>query len=545
MRADENALWSLGAHDVSVLLALAGEEPNEVVARGECYMREGIEDVVFCFLRFPSGLAAHLHLSWLDPHKERRFTVVGETRMATFDDMALEGKITVYDKGFDEQAGRGCTASTSPGGDIWSPRLPTRALRTEIEHFVDRSTAHPISAARRAARRPRPRRTSALARRDAAQRCLAHGRAQHVIDARTLKVRAYKALQAGAGRVGLQVVPKNYYSPIPDLDALPAGVFDRRSALRGIHFDLDEQVAWIERHLADAMREFDPAPEVVDNASYGRVGADLLHGIVRALKPRRIVELGSGHSTLFMAAAAERNRTEGAETELRMFAPYPTVARPGLPGLASLEAVRAQDVPLDVFTALESGDVLFVDTTHTVKLDSDVNRIVLDVLPALAPGVLVHVHDIFLPYEYPRRWLEESGFFWAEQYLLQAFLVDNPPRGARRHVRAVPRPGRRDCAPGADVAARRGGQRVLAQDDRRSSSAATCFATAARLNRSSATGSTAGGGASSSRVTARATAASSPGGAQPASWPRSPSSRSVSLAGPVSASTGVPSASAS
>ena len=79
LRADENALWSLGAHDVSVLLRLAGEEPYEVEARGESYMREGVEDVVFCFMRFPSGLAAHLHLSWLDPHKERRFTVVGES----------------------------------------------------------------------------------------------------------------------------------------------------------------------------------------------------------------------------------------------------------------------------------------------------------------------------------------------------------------------------------------------------------------------------------------------------------------------------------
>src|SRR5215212_9236645 len=77
LRADENALWSLGAHDVSVLLRLAGEEPYAVEARGESYMREAVEDVVFCFLRFPSGLAAHLHLSWLDPHKERRFTVVG------------------------------------------------------------------------------------------------------------------------------------------------------------------------------------------------------------------------------------------------------------------------------------------------------------------------------------------------------------------------------------------------------------------------------------------------------------------------------------
>ena len=77
LRADENALWSLGAHDVSVVLALAGEEPTEAVAHGESYVRPGVEDVVFCFLRFPSGLAAHLHLSWLDPHKERRFTVVG------------------------------------------------------------------------------------------------------------------------------------------------------------------------------------------------------------------------------------------------------------------------------------------------------------------------------------------------------------------------------------------------------------------------------------------------------------------------------------
>ena len=147
LRADENALWSLGAHDVSVLLRLAGEEPYEVEARGESYMREGIEDVVFCFLRFPSGLAAHLHLSWMDPHKERRFTVVGESRMATFDDMALEGKITVYDKGFDEQTnsyGEYITRS----GDIWSPRISNiEPLRTEIQHFVEcvRTGRTPIS----------------------------------------------------------------------------------------------------------------------------------------------------------------------------------------------------------------------------------------------------------------------------------------------------------------------------------------------------------------------------------------------------------------
>ncbi len=137
LRADENALWSLGAHDVSVVLHLAGEEPEQAVAHGQSYVRPGVEDVVFCFLRFPSGLSAHLHLSWLDPHKERRFTIVGSQRMATFDDMALEGKVTIYDKGFDEDA-RGYGEYITRSGDIFSPQISnTEPLRIECEHFID------------------------------------------------------------------------------------------------------------------------------------------------------------------------------------------------------------------------------------------------------------------------------------------------------------------------------------------------------------------------------------------------------------------------
>ncbi len=130
LRADENALWSLGAHDVSVLLELAGETPVEVWARGEAY-------VVFAYLRFPSGLAAHLHLSWLDPHKERKLTVVGSERMATLDDMALERKLTVYDKGFDPAADTYGEYITRSGG-VWSPAVPNdEPLRLECQHFVD------------------------------------------------------------------------------------------------------------------------------------------------------------------------------------------------------------------------------------------------------------------------------------------------------------------------------------------------------------------------------------------------------------------------
>jgi predicted dehydrogenase len=120
-----------------VLLWLVGEEPSECSAVGESYMRDGVEDVVFCFLRFPSGIAAHLHLSWLDPHKARRFTIVGSKRMATFDDMQSERKLTVYDKGFDEDyANYGEYIQRS--GDIWIPKVGNQEpLRLECAHFVE------------------------------------------------------------------------------------------------------------------------------------------------------------------------------------------------------------------------------------------------------------------------------------------------------------------------------------------------------------------------------------------------------------------------
>jgi len=137
LRADENALWSLGAHDVSVALALTGELPAEVAARGQSYVRRGVEDVVFAFLRFPSGIVAHLHLSWLDPHKERRLTVVGSRRMASFDDMTSERKLTVFDKGFDPEAGSP-DDFVARSGEAWSPEVgDEEPLALELAHFVE------------------------------------------------------------------------------------------------------------------------------------------------------------------------------------------------------------------------------------------------------------------------------------------------------------------------------------------------------------------------------------------------------------------------
>jgi predicted dehydrogenase len=136
IRKDENALWSLGAHDLSVILHLVGEEPTELWARGESFLHEGVEDVVFCYLRFPSGVAAHMHLSWLDPHKMRKMTVVGRNKMAVFDDMELERKVTVYDKGTEQRAESYGEWRTRTG-DIYIPKIANdEPLRLECRHFL-------------------------------------------------------------------------------------------------------------------------------------------------------------------------------------------------------------------------------------------------------------------------------------------------------------------------------------------------------------------------------------------------------------------------
>jgi len=136
IRKDENALWSLGVHDLSVILYLIGEEIVEATAHGHAFLNEGVEDVVFCYLQFASGKIAHMHLSWLDPHKMRRLTVVGRDKMAVFDDMELERKITVYDKA-PEQPSETYGEWRTRTGDIFSPKLSNaEPLRLECQHFL-------------------------------------------------------------------------------------------------------------------------------------------------------------------------------------------------------------------------------------------------------------------------------------------------------------------------------------------------------------------------------------------------------------------------
>jgi hypothetical protein len=267
-------------------------------------------------------------------------------------------------------------------------------------------------------------------------------------------IRAYRGLRRIAARAGLDVLLRTFYSPVPHLDDLRPDAFERVSELPGVRWDLDAQLHFLRDMVSIGAKEFRPPPAsapgsdryAADNPSYGILDATVHYGLIRSLKPRRVVELGSGHSTLVTAEAGGLNGAEGSPLTLDVYDPFPGVVREGLPGLHALHRTPAQEVPLRVFEALEEGDVLFVDTTHTVKIGSEVNFVLLEVLPRLRVGVVVHFHDIYLPFEYPRSCMEDFALYWNEQYLLQAFLAHNQSWDVLLAVQALSRLRRSELA---------------------------------------------------------------------------------------------------
>ena len=237
------------------------------------------------------------------------------------------------------------------------------------------------------------------------------------------------AVRRAAQRVGLDVVPSGLYSPIPAVPPPGDPVWSKRYAFE---IDTAAQIAFVESELGPYLNElpsgFAPAERhgfSLWNGQYQAGDAELLYAMVRYLRPRRMLELGSGFSTLVSAAASARNAREGDPTELVAVDPEPRTPVPaGLEGLARFERRDCRDLPLERFLELSAGDVLFIDTSHVVKLGSEVNELVLEVLPRLAAGVHVHFHDVFLPYDYPRYLLEFEAYF-SEQYLVHALLTGN------------------------------------------------------------------------------------------------------------------------
>jgi hypothetical protein len=239
----------------------------------------------------------------------------------------------------------------------------------------------------------------------------------------------HRAVRWAATRLGYEVLWPSYYNGLPRFDELPPRYWERRSQMPGVDLDEARALDYLRSELSQHLAEFAPRNVPAGpgryhepNASFEGADSALTWAIVRRHRPRRVLELGSGFSTLLIRDALAAN---GDGTSHVVVDPFPRSDDLGDDRHFDLRRVSASELPIHEFERLEANDILFVDTTHTVKVGSEVNHIALEGLPRLASGVLVHFHDIFLPYEYPRRLVEGLGYHWAEQYLLQAFLAFN------------------------------------------------------------------------------------------------------------------------
>jgi len=232
-------------------------------------------------------------------------------------------------------------------------------------------------------------------------------------------------------RHGFHVTPVHFYQPIPDTRSLPDTLWDQPSKLVGIDMNDAMQLDLLRNQFPKFRHEYDRFPAEptgepgrfhFNNGLFDGTDALVAYCMIRHFQPRLIIEVGSGFSSLVAAEAIAKNKNSA----LICIEPFPLdFLRQGFPGLQSLIEKKVEDIGLDFFSQLESGDILFIDSSHTVKIGGDVNYVFLQVLPSLKPGVIVHVHDIFLPFDYRRDWVMDELRFWTEQYLLQAFLTFN------------------------------------------------------------------------------------------------------------------------
>jgi predicted O-methyltransferase YrrM len=241
----------------------------------------------------------------------------------------------------------------------------------------------------------------------------------------------FPASRSALRAAGVLPVVDHYYEPLFNPAHLRAPL-DAERALPGIRWNEDVQMAFLEQldfgHELLALPldvPADPSLYYLANGQFLSGDAEYWYAVIRRMKPRRIVEIGSGQSTLLARQAIRKNREEDSTYSCAhtCIEPYeaPWLERTG----AAVVRQRVEEVPIDLFRQLERDDVLFIDSSHVIRAQGDVLAEYLEILPVLRSGVIVHVHDIFSPRDYPRQWVVDDVRLWNEQYLLEAFLTHN------------------------------------------------------------------------------------------------------------------------
>jgi Methyltransferase domain len=231
-------------------------------------------------------------------------------------------------------------------------------------------------------------------------------------------------------RAGLHVIPKHYYTPVPDCKWLEENrpLWIGRSSLTGISWDLPEQLAWLKQTCEPYYQEvaglkfYHAQARNGAGPGFGSIESQVLHCFMRRYAPEKVIEIGSGVSTMCMLEARRFNQREGRLSKITCVEPFPS-NQLRRQDVDLIEQV-CQQVPLKLFESLCAGDLLFIDSSHAVKVGSDVLRIYLEIIPHLPPGIVIHIHDIYLPYAYPRS-VFTRPFWWQETAMLMALLVNN------------------------------------------------------------------------------------------------------------------------
>ncbi len=232
-------------------------------------------------------------------------------------------------------------------------------------------------------------------------------------------------------RFGIHILPIHYYSPIPNIIELEKtkDIWKKRSEMKGVKLDIQNQIENLSQICLPFENEYHGNKTYLEGVrmsygpGYGYIEAQTLHAFIRCYKPKKIIEVGSGVSTYCMLKAIELN---GVNCELTCIEPYPSDKLKELANQNKIRLIneKVQTVSPDVFERLEENDLLFIDSSHTVKPGSDVNFLFLEIMPRLNKGVNIHIHDIYFPFDFDRAVLK-TFYHAMETSLLHAYLIDN------------------------------------------------------------------------------------------------------------------------
>jgi len=228
---------------------------------------------------------------------------------------------------------------------------------------------------------------------------------------------------------GVSIRPIHYYEPLPDFQNLTQAMLETRRVSPGIDFAVPAQVSLLETLVAESRAELDGIVQegAFDFANTLFTGFDACayYALIRHLRPKRVIEIGSGYSTRIASLALARNEAGGSPGEITCIEPYPEARLTQSDAHYRLIQKPVQEVALATFEELSMNDILMIDSSHVAKTGSDVCYEFLAILPRLKPGVWVHVHDIFFPQDYPCEWVIDERKAYNEQYILEAFLSGN------------------------------------------------------------------------------------------------------------------------